>query len=298
MDWVRGGGHLTVDSDSKRAWIPFWTWIAFFAFAITAGYMLFRLFASGAFPGTTQLILLAVVAGAASFFSPCAFPLLPGYMSFYYAADQRQPGGAGSWLRLGGAAALGVIAFALLLGLLIAAFGAGLASSFSISGADPSLLVLALRILLGIALLVLGIGQLRGWNLKPTIADRFAYAVRPKRESVGRSGSSLFLVGFGYTVAGLGCTGPILAGLVLGAVASGGSGSALSAFLAFALTMGLLMLLVSGLVAASRDTLISRLKSQTPKVERVAGLLLILVGAFNILSSVYLSQFQSLLFPA
>ncbi|MFQ5923441.1 MAG: hypothetical protein ACE5M4_11410, partial [Anaerolineales bacterium] len=63
------------------------------ALIVSAGYLIFRIFASGQLPGSTQLYLLAIVAGVASFFSPCAFPLVPSYIAFYYAADQRDHGG-------------------------------------------------------------------------------------------------------------------------------------------------------------------------------------------------------------
>jgi cytochrome c-type biogenesis protein len=59
-----------------------------------------------------NLYTLAIVAGVASFFSPCAFPLLPTYFSFYHLGEQAQsPTGVGVHriLQGGVAAALGVI---------------------------------------------------------------------------------------------------------------------------------------------------------------------------------------------
>lgn len=55
---------------------------------IALGYLGFRQFATAVMPqmGAFNLLALAVIAGVASFFSPCAFPLLPGYLSFYAAA--------------------------------------------------------------------------------------------------------------------------------------------------------------------------------------------------------------------
>lgn len=44
--------------------------------------------------------------------------------------------------------------------------------------------------------------------------------------------------GLGYSAAGLGCTGPILAGLTVFALSTGGFGTALSAFVVFSATMG------------------------------------------------------------
>ena len=55
---------------------------------IGLGYFGFRHFATTVMPqmGAFNLLALAVIAGVASFFSPCAFPLLPSYLSFYVTA--------------------------------------------------------------------------------------------------------------------------------------------------------------------------------------------------------------------
>ena len=95
----------------------------------------------------------------------------------------------------------------------------------------------------------------------------------------------------------MGCTGPILAGLMLAALTSGGFTAAFSAFVIFALTMGLLMLVISALVAASRQTLITRLKAATPKIKWGASILLIVVGLFNLYTAINLGLFVQALFP-
>jgi cytochrome c biogenesis protein CcdA len=108
----------------------------------------------------------------------------------------------------------------------------------------------------------------------------------------------LYLYGVGYNAAGMGCTGPILAGLIVVALASGGVASAFGAFFVFALTMGTLMLVVSLLVAASEETLITRMKAATPIIKRAASYVLILVGVFNIYTAINLPVFLSMFFPS
>ena len=61
--------------------------------------------------------------------------------------------------------------------------------------------------------------------------------------------------------------------------------------------MGALMLVVSLLVAASEETLISRMKAATPKIKRAASYILIFVGSFNIYTAINLPFFLDLLFP-
>ncbi len=57
------------------------------------------------------------------------------------------------------------------------------------------------------------------------------------------------------------------------------------------------MLLVSGLVATSQETLIQRLKASTPRIKQVTGILLVLVGFFNIFTALNVDLFVRLLFP-
>ncbi len=95
----------------------------------------------------------------------------------------------------------------------------------------------------------------------------------------------------------MGCTGPILAGLTVFAFSTGGFSAALTAFVIFALTMGGLMLLISGLVATSQETLIRRLKASTPRIKQVTSILLVLVGLFNIFTTLNMDLFVRLLFP-
>lgn len=81
------------------------------------------------------------------------------------------------------------------------------------------------------------------------------------------------------------------------ALSTGGFRAAIAAFAVFAITMGGLMLLVSGLVATSQDTLLQQLKASTPRIKQVASVLLVLVGLFNIFTVLRLDLFVQLLFP-
>ena len=267
---------------------------------IGLGYAEFRYFAAVVMPrpGAYNLPVLAVMAGVASFFSPCAFPLLPGYLSFYtdVRADGNQANRSARALGLGLVTAGGVLTFTLVLGSTIGLLGLSAGQALSISGPEPSPFVLWFRGLVGVLLVALGLAQLFDVNLKPGLADKLAWYTRPNRQGNGGA-TTLYLYGFGYTAAGMGCTGPILAGLTVVALATGGFSTAIATFAVFAMTMGGLMLLVSGLVATSQDTLIQRLKASTPRIKQVASVLLVLVGLFNIFSVLRLDLFGQLLFP-
>lgn len=267
---------------------------------IGAGYAGFRYFATTVMlrPSAYQLPALAVIAGVASFFSPCAFPLLPSFLSFYARASNNgtQTTQSTRVLGLGLTAAVGVVTFTLILGTIIGLLGVSAGKALSISGPEPSRYVLWFRGALGVILVLLGLAQWFNINLKPGIADRLAWHTRPNHQGNGRA-AALYLYGLGYTAAGMGCTGPILAGLMVVALSTGGFITAVMAFAVFALTTGGLMLLVSGLVATSQKTLIQRLKAGTPRIKQVTSVLLVLVGLFNIFTVLRLDLFGQWLFP-
>lgn len=290
----------TVGARNGAAYALYLGLTALLLVVIAVGYLGFRQFAMAVMPEmeTFNLLSLAVIAGVASFFSPCAFPLLPASLSFYAKASGHapQPSRPTRALRLGLAAAAGVVTFDLVLGLMIGLLGAGAGQLISISGPEPSQFVRWFRGGVGVILIALGIAQWLNVNLKPGLADALAWQTRPNREGQ-RPAVTLYLYGLGYNAAGMGCTGPILAGLVVFAFAAGGFGAALTAFVTFALTMGGLMLLVSGLVAASQETLLVQLKAGAGRIKQATAVLLVMVGLFNLLTTPNTELFVRLLFP-
>lgn len=257
------------------------------------GYLGFVFFLKEVMPAFTVygLFLVAIVAGIATFFSPCSFPLLPGYLSFYY---ENSPGRRGNSLLHTIAPVAGVVTFNLLLGAVIALLGEGLVTGLSVSNPNPSQFTRFLRIGIGTALMILGAGQFSN----VTFHFRTLDSLTQRFSAAARSGDrGLYLYGFGYNAAGIGCAGPIMAGLIIFALGSGGFVSAFSAFVVYSLTMASLMLLVSLLVVNSRNILIQNLKASTPKIKRVTSLILIAVGAFLIYATVNLQFFVQTFFP-
>jgi len=140
----------------------------------------------------------AVTAGVATFFSPCAYPLLPGYVGFYVNsvdADSASVLGAGA---RGLAAAVGVLAtFALLAGATVRIGYSTLAN------------ITVFETLVGGLLIVFGLLVVFGRT--PSISVPL-----PKRRT-GVFGFGLF--GAGYALAGAGCVAPVFLGVVARAIA-------------------------------------------------------------------------------
>jgi len=109
--------------------------------------------------------------------------------------------------------------------------------------------------------------------------------------------TGIYKYGFLYTLIGIGCAGPILAGLSVFAFSTGGFNSAILAFAVYSLVMVALMIFISLLASLSKETLIEQLKTNTLKIKKITGIVIVLVGLFLIWSSIFLGSFISALFP-
>lgn len=140
-----------------------------------------------AFLGT---VAFAVGAGLATFFAPCAYPLLPGYVG--YTLQQEETGLGGAALR-GLAASGGAVVVLAAVGGLLLAVGDRLARHLPL-----------LEPLVGGALVVLGALVLT--DRAPTLHVRLP----ERRRSV--AGAAVF--GGGYALAAAGCVVPVVLGVV------------------------------------------------------------------------------------
>lgn len=204
--------------------------------------------------------------GVATFFAPCAFPLLPGYVAFYLGHGEAEAASSGTRLRraatVGGLTSLGFFAVYAVLAGVVGAVGARALSNISV-----------LELVVGGLLVVLGVAMAAG-RFHP---DRLAVALPERRRS------SASFVGFGvvYAAAAAGCTAPLFVGLAGVALAAGAAG-AVATFAAYAAGMSALMVLATGLVAVGRDEVLRRLTRNTGRINRVAGAGLAVAGGYQI----------------
>ena len=266
---------------------------------IAGGYGLFIWFVINIIKGGVAfgLLFVAVVAGVASFFNPCSFPILPAYLAQYYTTEGLEDGASNKKkiLLSGLIAALGVTTFNLLLGSLIGLLGVGFGKSLGLAGGEPSSFVRWLRGILGGLLLILGLSHATGRGINFDFLQRFFQ--KPRTNKPQTPFGKIFSYGFGYTLLGIGCGGPILAGLSIYALSLGGFSQALLAFLVYSLVMALLMILVSILIAFSKETLLKDLGKSVVAIKKFSGYLLLLVGLFLIASSIFVTTFTQILFP-
>jgi len=214
--------------------------------------------------GSSVPFSIALTAGGLAVVNPCAFPLLPAFLSFYLGADeQRLP--AASMRALQG----------LLVGALVAT---GFLAVFAVVGLPLSLGLSAiadavpwLGFATGAALACAGLFALGGVSVHLPSSVQ----LRPRARR-GHTAGAMFLFGVGYGAASLGCTLPIFLALVGASLGA----AKLAIFAAYAAGMMLVLTAVAVTVAFTREGLTRFLRRLLPHISRLAGLLLVASGGY------------------
>lgn len=219
----------------------------------------------------TGLYILALLTGLMSFFAPCAFPLLPGYISYYLG---RYEGGPTLWgsVKAGIASATGINGIFALIGAVVAVGGVAVHSYLTYLAPG-----------VGVVIVLLGLTMVFG---KTEIFAKFGGKISSYSSKVGGGAqySGLFMYGVGYGLASMGCQAPVFIALIFAGLASGGAVEAFLVFLSFSIGMGTMMLTVSVIVGTAKMKVLERMKELTPYINRACGLILVIVGAYFLLA--------------
>ena len=206
-----------------------------------------------AFAGT---LAFALSAGVATFFAPCAYPLLPGYVGYYLSQEEADLGGA---LVRGGAATAGALVVLAAIGWVLVSLGTRFVSNLAF-----------LEPVVGVGLVALGLVVLSGRS--PSV-----HLLLPAyRSSV--SGFALF--GGVYAVAAAGCVVPIVFGVVTQALTLP-TGQAVAVVGVYAGAVALPLLGVTLLSAVGSDAL-RGLSRHVGSIQRIAALVMIVAGVAQI----------------
>ena len=243
---------------------------------------------------TVSVFALAAVAGVSTFFSPCAFPMFPGYMSLFLglSADRAQATAKGSY---GGAARRAFTAgSAAALGMLLVFLALGIALIFVAS--SISKYIPYLQVIVGGVLVVFGallLTNLQYWKIVAPFQrlwERIRSSSGEPTPVVPAAGSTeagkgfylkLFSYGLGYAAAAAGCVAPVIlaavvAGMALGLV------SGLINIAIYSLTAAVLMIGVTVLLAVAGKKWVNGLKAATPVIKKVSAVALLIVGVYLI----------------
>ncbi len=216
------------------------------------------------------IYLLAITAGFFSFFSPCAFPLLPSYIAFYMRPDEK--GGHKKGLTMGIKASAGIIVIFGILGIIGMLFGGTILRGLPYL--EP--IVGGIVIFLGITLLA---------NIR--IFDRMAVGWQNfKRRFLSHSkkdtNDSPFLYGMGYASASLGCAAPIFLALVATSWLVNGLVGTVVVLSLYLLTMAALMILFSLLTVYFRESVVNDFRDKVIWINRISGIVLVIAGVYLI----------------
>src|SRR4051794_21981683 len=214
-------------------------------------------------------LALALTTGMVFTVNPCGFAMLPAYLSFFVGVEQGGAAAASEDTRASVARALAVAI----------AVTIGFATSYALLGLVVSRLTDGvydvapwISVVIGIALVGFGLALLAGYE--PNLPT-------PHLEKGGRTrgAGSMVLFGVSYAVASLGCT----LGLFLGVMSTNfgrGFASGVAYFTAFAAGFFLVVASLTVALALAQHSLVRTVRRVLPFVNRIAGGLLVLTGAY------------------
>ena len=214
----------------------------------------------------------AFAAGVLTFFSPCVFALLPGYVGYYVGAVDGESAPLSGALARGLAASVGAIGTFGVLS--VAAFGASTTFERVLPVVEP---------LVGVLLIALGLTLFWKGTLSFTV-------MLPERRT-----SVLGFVVFGalYALAATACVLPLFLSIAVTSVGLSAAGTAL-VLAAYAGAFALLMLAATVAVAIGQEALLGRLAGHAPTLTRAAAVVLVLAGLVQLYLSFWVAPVDPL----
>lgn len=201
-------------------------------------------------------VTLAIATGVATFFAPCSYALLPGYVGYYVASTDSETVHLSGALSRGGAASGGALGTFLLLGAVAAV------ASDLIEAVLP-----AAEVAVGVALVAFGVALFAG-------KTGSIHVPFPKRRSS--------VVGFGlfgamYALASAACVLPLFLAFVVRSLTLSATGTA-AVLVAYGAVVATMLLAVTVVTAVGRNAGTNRLAITSGRVVPFAGLLLVVAG--------------------
>jgi len=214
-----------------------------------------------------SIAALAAFAGVATMFSPCSFPLFPGFVGFYFSKSSEEKRGIRRSFTGGLALGVGAIIVYSLLGLAIIFGGAGVKHY-----------VPYFSVIVGGIFILFGILMLRGYTFHflTRLVERFASGEGQK----GGFHTSLFTFGIGYGAAAAGCVAPLIIASFLNAITLGGLIHGLVALGLYAFVVVLLAATLTSVLNVLGEAAGDRLMRHTQVIKWISGIVLIVVGVY------------------
>jgi len=225
------------------------------------------------------VFLVGLFLGVLVYFSPCAFPVLPSYISYYLSLSVREEELMQSGLissrvpgsfEVGSIAAMGQLTFFTAVGVIIF----GLDGVISLSG-----FLHDIAIFISMVLFLLGGLMLMGWTSHilvwiQEILDRYITTESDEKFTPRRN---MFLWGVGYSAASVDCTAAAVFPFVAW-LAVIGEGAFVMGMAGLMISVSFLMIFVTVLVGLGRDAMIDRLRRSTGIVKATGAWMMMFAG--------------------
>lgn len=210
-------------------------------------------------------LALAFAAGLVASVNPCGFALLPPLLSYYLGSE---PAERNRFLRIADGLTVGLVLTA---GFMVVFGGAGVLVSI---GVHTFVRVVPwLSVVMGLLIMALGAWLIAGRHLTIAFAG-------PGARQGGSRYRSLFGFGIAYAVGSLSCTLPVFLLVVTTGLAAGSVGGTLTVFVAYAIGMALILMLLCLATSSLRELIVRRVKRVYPYLNRISGSLLVLGGGW------------------
>jgi cytochrome c-type biogenesis protein len=220
-------------------------------------------------------------AGVASFLAPCIIPLVPAYLGIIVG----EMGDAHDPARAVPATLVFIAGFTTVF--------AGLGALAGLLGSSLEAFQNDVRVVGGVVIIVMGLALL-GFARGPLAREKRLIPQLPAVTGVARP----YVVGIAFGAGWSPCVGPLLAAALTIAARSGGVGRGTILLGAYALGIGVPFLLAA-LGLASSPALADRLRRIGPNLERVAGILLVVLGVLLATNTyVHLTSYLARFVPA
>ena len=234
------------------------------------------------------VFIIGLFLGVLVYFSPCAFPVLPSFITYYLSLGMREDelrqegkltGRMPNSFEVGGYAALGQLTFFTIVGIIIF----GLSEVIPLSG-----VLHQVAIAIAWLLLILGGLMLLGWTSHLLAGVQRILDKHQTRETdeIFTPRRNMYLWGIGYSAASVDCTAaavfPFVAWLTVV-----GEGAFIAGLGGLILSVTMLMVMVTGLVGMGRQAMIGFLRKSTGIVKATGAWMMMFAGIGLL---VYLTQ--------
>jgi len=211
-------------------------------------------------------LALAFAAGLVATLNPCGFAMLPAYLSYFIgtgdASSENRAATMSRALYVGAVVSTGFLLVFGITGILITA------GFQAVTDVIPWI-----ALVVGAAIVGLGIAMLRGFELTVTLP-------KAKRAGKGRGTRNLFAFGVSYAIASLSCTLPVFLSVVALQAQRANFISGVLTFVVYGIGMSMLLIGVTLALGLGQQSLVRVLRRSVRHVNRVAGGILVLAGAY------------------